>query len=280
MNVLGDITGDEIMKIRLAEMKWPEVQELLGRPNVVLIPVGATEQHGLHLPLNVDSVCATYLSEKAAEKVNAENKIHVVVAPSIHYTDVSGFSSFPGSISITADTETRLIVDITRSFIKQGFKNILFINGHFSNTLPINMALNQVESEYPTAGLYALNWWALGFETIPKIRKSRCCLHADELETSLSLLIQPENVQMEKAVKEFPEFSLSEKWVKPDFYGPYRLFYHSRIKLPKMGSGQGVMGDPTVASQETGKQVADAVIKDLADIIVEVVNSEKKFSNQ
>lgn len=264
------------MKYMLSEMKWPEVEELLKQPHVVLIPVGSTEQHGLHLPLNVDSACATYFAEKAAQKVNEGNKIYVVVAPTIHYTDVSGFSSFPGTIGITLDTESRLIADITRSFLKQGFKNLIFVNGHFSNTLPISAALSQVNGEYSDAGLYALNWWALGFETIPGIRKSKVCLHADEMETSLSLLIQPENVQMDKAVKEIPRFSLSEKWAFPDFYAPHRVFYHSRKKIPKMGGGKGVMGDATVASLDTGEKVASAVINDLAEIIVEIVSSEKR----
>lgn len=264
------------MKLKLSDMSWPEVQEFIKQPNAVLIPVGSTEQHGLHLPLNVDSVCATYFSEKAAEKVNAENNIRVMVAPTIHYTEVNTFSSFPGTIGISLETESRLIADITRSFLGQGFANLIFINGHFNNMLPINMALSQVEEDHPDAGLFALNWWALGFETIPKIRKSQVCLHADELETSLSLFIQPQNVQMDKAVKEIPEFSLSEKWAFPDFYAPPRVFFHSRKKMPKMGNGKGVMGDPTVASKDTGEKVANAVINDLVEIIIEVINSEGK----
>ena len=57
------------MKLKLSDMSWPEVQELLNQPNAVLVPAGSTEQHGfVHLPLNVDSACATYLSEKSAEK--------------------------------------------------------------------------------------------------------------------------------------------------------------------------------------------------------------------
>ena len=152
----------------MSDMPWPEVQELLKQPNAVLIPAGSTEQHGLHLPLNVDSACATYLSEKSAEKVNNNHKIRVVIAPTLNYTEVNTFSDFPGSIGITVDTETRVILDITRSFIKQGFKNLIFVNGHSSNMLPINMGLRQVAEEYPAAGLYALNWWALGFETIPE----------------------------------------------------------------------------------------------------------------
>lgn len=263
------------MKIKLHDMTWPEVAEVLKKPNAVLIPIGSTEQHGLHLPLNVDCRCPTYMAEQAARKVVEEHQTRVIVAPTIQYTEVITFESFPGSIGITLDTEIRLVGDIVRSFIKQGFKNIIIVNGHMSNVIPINTALRQVSVNYPDAGLYAVNWWALGFELIPKIRKSTICLHADELETSVSLAIQPENVHLDKATKEFPSFSLSKKWVTPDFYGANRVFYHSRKKFPKLGAGSGVMGDATVASRETGEQIISAVVDDLAEIIVEIVRSEQ-----
>ena len=261
------------MKIKLEDMTWPEVEQILKEPNAVLIPVGSTEQHGLHLPLNVDSRCAAYIAEQAAKKVTKEHQIKAVVAPAIQYTEVKTFESFPGNIGISIDTEIRLIGDIARSFIKHGFKNIIFVNGHAPNVTPISTALRQVSVDFPDAGLYAINWWALGFEVTPNIRKSTICLHADELETSVSLVIQPENVYLDKAVKEFPSYSLSEKWVYPDFYGPNRVFYHSRKKFPKFGTGSGVMGDPTVASRETGEKIIKAVVDDLAEIIVEVVKS-------
>ena len=261
------------MKIKLDDMTWPEVDEVLRKPNAVLIPVGSVEQHGLHLPLSVDSRCAAYLAEQAAEKVTEDQQIRVVIAPTIQYTDVATFESFPGTIGISIDTEIRVIGDIARSFIKQGFRNIIFVNGHFPNIVPIDTALRQVSVDFPDAGLYAVYWWALGFEVIPKVRKSRCSLHAEELETSLSLVIQPENVHLDKAVKDVPSYSLSEKWVSPDFLGPNRVFYHSRKKFPKFGTNPGVMGDPTVASWETGEKIIKAVVDDLAEIIVEVVES-------
>lgn len=262
------------MKIRLDDMTWPEVGEILKKPNVVLIPIGATEQHALHLPLSVDSRCATYISEQAAIKVIEEHHISVIVAPTIQYVEVIDFEAFPGTIGISLDTEIRLIEDLARSFIKQGFGNIIFVNGHYPNVIPISTALRKVFVDYPDAGLYAVNWWDLGFEVIPKIRKSVTGLHAEELETSVSLVIQPENVHLDKVTKEFPSFSLSEKWAVPDLSGLKRVFYHSRWKFPNFGSGSsGVMGDSTVASRETGEKIIKAVVDDLVEIIVEVVKS-------
>ncbi|MFC1971462.1 creatininase family protein [Chloroflexota bacterium] len=263
------------MKIKLDDMTWPEVEEVLKNPNAMLIPIGAVEQHGTHLPLSVDSRCADYIAEHAAKKVNKEQNIRAIVAPTIPYTDVSTFEEFPGNIGITIDTAIRLIGDIARSLARQGFKNIIFINGHSPNSALINTALRQASRDFPDAGLFAVNWWNLGYDVIPRIRKSKVCSHADELETSLSLVIQPQNVYLSKVTtKDIPKLALSAKWDSPDIFGSRRLIHQSRTKFPKYGTNIGVMGDPTVASKETGEKLLKAVIDDLAEIIVEVVRSE------
>jgi len=125
----------------------------------------------------------------------------------------------------------------------------------------------------------------MGIDVIPQIRKSEAGLHADEMETSISLVIEPENVHLEKAGKWFPSYSLSKRWVGScDLVRDVipRVLYHSRVRMPK-GPGaenpaeaQGIMGDPTVATKETGKKIASAVVDDLSKVIVEIVESEGK----
>ncbi len=256
-------------KVKLNELSWPEVAEVLKRPNVVLLPVGSMEQHSLHLPLNVDSCCATYIAEQAAKKVTGDGNIRVLVAPAIEYTWVQGdFSKFPGTIGVSVDTLLLVIGDIIRGFISQGFNTIILVNGHFPNSAPLSLALGKTSIEFPETGLYLVDWWKLGFDVIPRIRKSsELGFHADELETSLMLVIQPENVHMEKAVEDRPGYSLSERYVGVGGRGP--VTFHSRKKFPKMGTSPGVMGDPTVASRETGEKIIAAVVDDLADIIAQ-----------
>ncbi len=261
-------------KIKLDEMSWPEVKGVLEKPNVVLLPMGSMEQHGLHLPLNVDCCCAAYIAEQAARKATDEGNIRVLVAPTIEYTWVMrDFGEFPGTIGVSVDTLLVVLTDILRGFLSQGFNNIVVVNGHFPNTLPISLALGKTSIDFPEAGLYLIDWWKLGFDVIPKIRKSSVLgFHADELETSLMLVIQPENVHMEKAVADRPSFSLSSRYVGINGYGP--VDFHSRKKFPKIGKSPGVMGDPTVASKETGEKIISAVVSDLAEIIVQVLESE------
>jgi len=263
-------------KIMLDEMTWHEIEQVLTQPVVVLVPTGSTEQHGLHLPINVDSRCTTYISQQAAIKAN-KRKIRVLVAPTIHYTSIPVFRDFPGTIGPPTDTVVALFEGIARSFIKNGFSNIVFINGHFPNSSPLTTALWTVCLDFPKAGLYALNWWDLGSSTIQAERQSSCMFHAEELETSVSLVIQPENVNMEFAKKDFPTFSVSKKWVFPDFFAPQKLFFHSRVKLPNRARGSsGVMGDATVASAKSGEKFLSAIISDLVELLVEIVESEGK----
>lgn len=272
------------MKIRLEEMSWPEVEAVLREPNAVLLPTGSIEQHGEHLPLNVDSRCAEYIAEEAARRIASEHNIRTIVAPTVKYVEISTFSKYPGTTGISLDTFMRVIGDILHSLASQGFKNIIIVNGHSPIRAPLAAALQRTGIELqnagiPNIGLYAVNWWDLGFDVVPNIRKSESGLHADELETAVSLVIQPENVHLDKAVKWFPSWSLSSRWVgSPDLIqrSPPRVLAHSRKRYPGgPREAPGVMGDPTVASRETGEKIISAVVDDLVKIIVEVVKSER-----
>ena len=266
------------MKNQFSHLTWPEIAEIQKRPNIIILPVGSTEQHGPHLPLNVDSCCPEYIAEKTASLISQEGDIVALIAPTVHYTEVATFDAFPGSIGVSVDTTANYIMEIVCGFISNGFNNLLVLNGHSSNMIPINTALRKANIRHPNAGIYGINWWSVGSSTIKNSLKSKLCLHAEELETSVSLVAQPENVKMEKAGAEYPALSLSEKWATPDFFGLGKhVFFHSRKKYPEYGTGLGIMGDATKASRETGEKIVEAVVKDLHDIIIEIVQSEKDF---
>lgn len=260
------------MEIRLENLTWPEVAEIVSQPHAVIVPTGSVEQHGRHLPLSVDYRCPEYVAELAAQKVASAR---VLVAPPIHYGEVSTtIKGFPGCIGVYTDAAIAMFADIARTFIKSGFQNIFFLNGHNTNLASLTVALRKVQEEYPDTGLYVVRWMAMGAKVISEIRKSEWGLHAEEMETSASLFIQPENVQMERAVKEFPEFSISDRWTKPNPWG--LVVFHSRQRYPDRAKGDsGVMGDPTVASRETGRKILEAAADNLADLIVDVLKNSR-----
>ncbi len=266
-----------MVKVLWEEMSRPEIEEVQKRsPNAVILPTGSTEQHSYHLPVNVDARCVSYIAEQTARKVANEHNIPVLVLPTVAYGETATFRNFPGTLGLRPDTFTNVIEDIVRSLVvNQGFKNIIVLNGHNNNTPLITTALRKVSIEFPDAALYGVNWWTLGVDVMLAIRKSDVSSHAAEVETSFSLVIQPENVQFDKAVKDVPSFSLSSRWVLPDvLLSPNRVFFHSRKKSPQRpGEVPGVVGDPTVASRETGEKMLAAVIDDLIKLILEIVSS-------
>ena len=263
------------MKIKLDEMRWPEVGELLTQPNVVILPIGATEQHGRHLPLNTDTMAAAYFAEQVANRVTAEHGIRVVVAPTIPYGEARGTPPFsqllPGTISITGDTVVRLIAEVVRSLVTQGFKNILVLNGHLENTTLIAAALRRVSLDFPDAGLYGANWFHLASEAWSHIRKGgkAGAGHSCEKETSICLALQPQNVALDEVVKGTRSFSLPDKYIFPMPAGP--VFFHSRVSGTRE---RGVMGDPSAATRESGEKLIAAVLDELTEIVVAIAKSE------
>jgi creatinine amidohydrolase len=168
-----------------------------------------------------------------------------------------------------------MIEDIVRGFIGQGFKNILIINGHFGNVVPLSFALRKLGIDFPNVGLYAVRGASLAGKVIKELRKSDVMAHACEMETSLSLVIQPENVQLDEAVKEVIKIPLSNKWWSIDSFSPKRLI-HLPKRFPKMGKHAGVWGDPTVATKEFGEKVIEAAVNDLADLLLEIADAEDR----
>jgi len=263
------------MKVRLAEMSWPEVKEALSKPNVVIIPIGATEQHGTHLPLNIDSFSATYMAERAAEKVVNEHKICVLVAPTIHYTDVSVHKMFPGTIGVKVDTLIKMIVDIVRSFLDQGFKNIVAFNSHVQNNCAIESALRMISADDPDANVYAISLRYLGIDVRGEPVKAGIAGmgHALEVETSRALLLQPQRVHLDKAVIGSRQLILSERYIGVSGTDTSKgVIYHP---VCKGFEESGTWGDPTKSSKEAGEKLLAAQTSDLADIIVQVVRGTK-----
>ena len=260
--------------IKLEYMTWVEVAEVLKQRNVVILPVGSIEQHGPHLPLNTDSVHPTYLAEKAARKVTDEHEIRVLVAPTFYYGDDSEFKMFPGTIGVSPDTLVKVIEDLVRAFLSQGFKNIIVLNGHTQNTGPIDTALRNMHRDNRNLSLYGINWIYLASDTIKSLIKSKeGWSHACESETSTSLAIQPEHVHLDRMVQGHVKGTLSSKFIGENCYDRSIVFYNPAARHGWEETG--ICGDPTMASRETGEKVLEAAVNDLAEIIVQVAESEE-----
>jgi creatinine amidohydrolase len=259
-------------KVRLDEMSWPEVREILSKRHAVILPIGSTEEHGAHLPLNVDSLTATYIAERAARKVKEDSNIDVLVAPTIDYTDVSPHRRFPGTIGIKLDTFMKVAVDVIEAFLDQGFDNIIALSGHLENNSPLEVAMRMVKEKRPKANIFAVTHvHGLGFDAMPGLVKAGLAGmgHALEVETSFSLVIQPQNVHLEKTIKGHRKLPISSRYIGQTGEEKGKgILYCSGIEESEES---GTAGDPTMASKEAGEKLLSAMIKDLADVVVQVV---------
>ncbi|MFH1279268.1 MAG: creatininase family protein [Candidatus Eisenbacteria bacterium] len=241
--------------ILLGDLTWPEARERLGMVDVALLPVGAIEQHGRHLPLDTDAFDADYLAREVARQCSDPKP---VVLPLVPYGVSYHHNEFPGTISVGNETLSRLIYEIGMSAAANGVTKLLIINGHGGNGPSLNFAAQMINRD---ARIF------VGVDTgetsdvdIEAMTETPNDVHAGEVETSTSLAVRPDMVQMDKAEREIPRFS-----------SRYLNFTSRRgvswYAFTKRISESGVMGDATKASAEKGRKMWDVMIEHLVALV-------------
>jgi creatinine amidohydrolase len=119
--------------VRFAELTSPQAGALLdgGPTPVLLLPVGAVEPHGPHAPLGTDSIISGAICDRAARELRGDAEVRTLVLPAISYGVTRYSASFPGSVTISADTVHALVVDVCTALRGQGFRHIVIVNNHF-----------------------------------------------------------------------------------------------------------------------------------------------------
>ncbi|MCE0744961.1 creatininase [Acetobacter sicerae] len=240
--------------VKLAELTWPDFAARVAENPVVFLPIGATEQHGPHLPLNVDQVLPTAVAERVAEKVGG------LVAPTLPYGYKSqprsgGGEHFPGTIGLDANTLTLVIRDIVCRLAHHGVKRIVLVNGHFENAWPavegLDLAMRDVRRD-GIEGLTAmrLEYWdfverATLDRLFPEGFPGTELEHASLLETSLMLLVRDDLVDMSKVPNDGPAtFPPYDRWpLRADFVPPSGVL--ARAQGSTAEKGQWLMDDHT-----------------------------------
>lgn len=148
--------------MKVAETHWQQIEDYLKRDDRAIVPLGSTEQHGL-LSLSVDSI----LAEKVA--LDSAEPLGVPVFPVVAYGITPYFRAYPGSISIRVETYIRLIRDLLDGLKEQGFKRILFVNGHGGNQPGGSYATEWV-ADNPGCAVKFHNWWNAP-DTLKKVQE-------------------------------------------------------------------------------------------------------------
>src|SRR6476620_1354019 len=158
----------------LGEMTNPEVEAFLKTHDTVIIPTGATEQHGPHGPLATDVIIPNEIARRVAPTIGA------VVAPPLPYTLSYPHVGFPGLVHIRIPTFMATIEDLCASFAASGFRRIIFLNGHYDNTYA-NAAERLPKGVQACPGNY---WDGLTPEDVAEFSGLKNGLHANAAETS------------------------------------------------------------------------------------------------
>jgi len=241
-------------KFLIAEMTPEEITSSLKETDTVVIPIGTIEQHGPHLPVGTDTLIPMRIAELVAEKAK------VLVAPPVSYGNSLSMMDMKGVFTISPETLASLLLDLCRSFSRQGFRKIVFVNGHGGNTQVLSFIGQRARIE-TGARIVRIDWWMIAAEEISKICESEV-VHADEGETSMMLACRPDLVDMTKAVKD----NLTDELVHELTGGKPKNM--PLVVVPfQTWSRTGVIGDATKASREKGEKILDAVVSNIVDFL-------------
>ncbi len=231
--------------MQLAHLTWPEI-DALPRDIVVLLPTGATEQHGPHLPLATDTILVT----RVAEAVEAALPDRVLLLPTLWLGASQHHLPFAGTLSASSDSYLSTLEALAESLLRHGFSKFFVVNGHGGNTALNEVALRNLKARYPT-GLFGHRSY---FSAIPEAAwtclqgRLRTIRHACEAETSLMLHLAPQLVRQDR---------LRDDGLRSEPPIDGLVFSYDEI------SEEGSFGEATQATPEKGRILFEAAVEAL-----------------
>lgn len=248
-----------LTEYRYNRLTWAEMNEAIAAQKLVILPTGSTEQHGRHLPLDVD----VFLCESVCLEVGRRAADRVLVLPPISYGLNLHHIDFPGTIHIEPETFIAFCLNITKSVAYHGFRKILLVNGHGSNTPLVDLVARRTVLE--TLSLcFATGYYQFLLQAFESVRESRVIAHADEFETSLYLHLAPERVQMDLAVEDNDRMG---QYVSSDSTANYPVRFNDYWGR---WTQTGVHGDPTKATAAKGRVLFEAAVTGLVRLVDEL----------
>jgi creatinine amidohydrolase len=226
--------------LRLGDITWQQAASVVRPDTVVVVPLGAgSTEHGPHLKLGNDAIIADYLTQRLIDESD------VVVMPSLSYHYFPGFLEYPGSISLTLNTARSLTTEAVASIARYGPRRFYVLNTGVSTSRALEEAARALRLQ---GILLTYTDFAGEVERASaRVRQEEGGTHADEIETSMLLYIDPAAVDMRRAVKEFTASTGS-------------LLLTRRRGAPGIFSESGVWGDPTRATRDKGRIVVDGIV--------------------
>jgi creatinine amidohydrolase len=243
-------------EIEWGRLKAAEVAELAKRNAIVIVPIGSTEQHGPHLPTQVDSRLVTEVAHRTARLMQATHP--TIVAPTIPFGMSEHHVSLNGTITLDYATMAAVLGCACTSITRAGFKRIFILNGHGGNTDGIYTFISEYTARHriPLAGG---TYWNIAQPEIAAIlEKQKALLHACEAETSMMLALVPELIHCDSLSQVHGEYVPGLSAIPDINPGVYRWRQLSSRSLI------GVIGEAGAASPKKGERLLHAIASAVA----------------
>jgi creatinine amidohydrolase len=233
----------------LHELTWPEIEEMVARTQIVLLPMGSTEQHGPHLPEGTDTFVPVHLAEGVARMTG------VAIAPPLWFTTAEQHMGFGGTISLRPTTLIAVLRDVVGSLAHHGFRDFVLLNGHLGGAHPALLsAADEVQLDVPGAKIWDVDLNAIAVDELRGICESEFFPHAEELETAQMLAIRPDLVHLDRAVDSSPERTFHAR------LGPIGIPVQDRASAREFRAANptGIIGQATMGTAEKGARALEA----------------------
>jgi creatinine amidohydrolase len=229
----------------LAELTWPAIARLVEEGETLcLLAVGATEQHGRHLPASTDTDIAVAVYHAASERSGVPVLPPLAITSSHVHTD-----AWPGTLSLPPRLLIEVVVEIARWVRSSGFPKLLILNAHVGNVAPLKVAVDEIRNEgILRAG--SVNWWQLTPEIGAELSSDADDWHANAAETSLMLHLRPDLVASEE-IRDDPDRTRG-------------LVFSYTVAETSL---EGLTGSPSAASAADGARLLGAAVAALAELV-------------
>ncbi|MBF0104934.1 MAG: creatininase family protein [Deltaproteobacteria bacterium] len=254
-------TQDGSEKFMWEAMTWEEIDARLKKVDTAILPCGSIEQHGTHLPVDVDYYDIKYLAQRVAEICSSPRPF---VLPAIPYGVSYHHEDFRGTLSVTNNALGLYVYDIGINLARHGIKKLILLNGHGDNGPTLNYAAQMINRD---AHIFVcIESGETSDADVGGLIETPNDIHAGEIETSTTLALRPELVKIQKARDNTLNFASSYM-----NFSSHGVPWYVRTKRL---SRTGVMGNPQKASAKKGNKIWEIIISHLVQFVEEVTKSE------
>ena len=248
----------------ITRLTWIEIRDLEKRNAALVLPVGAIEQHGPHLPVVTDLLLAERFLDLALERL--PDSVDIWRLPALSFGKSNEHTGYPGTFSLSANTLMAAVCDIARGAKEAGFKRLVLLNSHGGNRALLDMMAREIRAEF---GLMVFSVFPPALASDPletTENEKKFGIHAGDWETSVMLALAPELVKMDLANSSFPAFDAEHLSLTTSGA--------SVAWLTRDWNASGTWGDATVASAERGRARLEPVVEKLALVLQEIASFE------